>query len=166
MDADGSHLTRLTHNLVEDNGPSWTPDGRILFGRDVSGNATQHQLFVINPDGTGEMPYPPGGPATYGNWPVCSPDGTKIAYTVRESEGRWDLWVMDADTLNKVRLTDLGAWISAAPSWSPDGTKIVFVANQQIYIIYADGSSGLRPEPIVQELRGCNSPVWRSGSLT
>ena len=49
---------------------------------------------------------------------------------------------MEADASNKRLLTDLGAWISAPPSWSPDGRWIVFVANHQLYIIRADGSSG------------------------
>lgn len=34
MNADGSHLRRLTHNSVYDNHPSWSPDGkRLVFTR-------------------------------------------------------------------------------------------------------------------------------------
>jgi RNA polymerase sigma factor (sigma-70 family) len=159
MEADGTNILRLTNNLVEDNGPTWTPDGQILFCRDVSGNATQCQLFIINPDGTGETSYPPGGLETFGNWPVFSPDGTKIAYKVEH-----ELWIMNADASDKRQLTDLGAWISAPPSWSPDGRRIVFVANHNLYIIRADGSSGLRPEPVATGLDGLNTPVWGRGA--
>ena len=53
---DGSELTRITRSKVGGailRGPTWTPDGRILFGKLADANADE-ELRVISPDGTGE----------------------------------------------------------------------------------------------------------------
>lgn len=59
MTADGSGVTRLTNGTPgwEDEHPTWTPDGRIVFTRyiPVPGvpNAAEAKLHVMNPDGSG-----------------------------------------------------------------------------------------------------------------
>jgi TolB protein len=57
--------------------------------------------------------------------PAWSPDGTRIAYTVR-NRGRHDIWVMDADGLNAQPVTDSGT--CRAPCWSPDGQYLAFIS--------------------------------------
>lgn len=74
------------------------------------------------------------------NW---SPDGTKIAYRARH-DGNSDVWVMDADGSNKIRLTtDPG--FDGDPRWSPDGTQLLFTTDRtgdyEIFIMDADGSN-------------------------
>jgi TolB protein len=62
INADGSHLTRLTNNAVAELTPTWSPDGsQIVFHRRVAGPGS-FQLFVMNSDGTGErqLTFPPG----------------------------------------------------------------------------------------------------------
>lgn len=55
-----------------------------------------------------------------------SPDGRKIAYA-RSVDGAWsDLWVMNADGTNRVRLTNTPGVQERNPHWSPDGTQLVF----------------------------------------
>jgi len=63
-----------------------------------------------------------------------------------------DIWVMDADGSNKRRLTQNGA-TNWAPSWHPDGERIVFSSNMddwredikafghnfELYLINSDG---------------------------
>jgi Tol biopolymer transport system component len=41
-----------------------------------------------------------------------------------------DLWVMDADGGNKRRLTTSRGEVNWAPSWHPDGQRIVFASNR------------------------------------
>lgn len=59
--------------------------------------------------------------------PVWSPDGKKIAY-VSDVVGTPDLWVMDADGSNPVRLTS-DAGDESFPEWSPDGMRIAYAAS-------------------------------------
>ncbi len=59
-DADGSNITRLSHNAEHDNTPSILPDGRILYTRWEYVDRSQvefHHLWTMNPDGSGQMVY-------------------------------------------------------------------------------------------------------------
>jgi hypothetical protein len=54
--ADGSALTQVTDNAVGGaivRGPTWTPDGRILFGK-LEDPSAEEYLMVIGADGSGE----------------------------------------------------------------------------------------------------------------
>ncbi|MCH8874415.1 PD40 domain-containing protein, partial [candidate division KSB1 bacterium] len=48
--------------------------------------------------------------------------------------------VMNTDGSNLLRLTNDPA-TDVGPAWSPDGTKIVFVRDLDIYVMDADGSN-------------------------
>jgi Tol biopolymer transport system component len=53
MNADGSHLTRLTNGPARDCGPSFTPDGRhILFSSDRADPGGDSDLYAMNSDGS------------------------------------------------------------------------------------------------------------------
>jgi TolB protein len=52
MDSDGSHLTRLTSGPASDCGPSFTPDGHILFFSDRANPGSDSDLYAMNPDGS------------------------------------------------------------------------------------------------------------------
>ncbi len=59
-DADGSNIRPLSANLEHDNTPWPMPDGRILYTRWEYVDRSQvdyHHLWVMNPDGTGQMTY-------------------------------------------------------------------------------------------------------------
>jgi len=64
--------------------------------------------------------------------------GTKIAF-VSDRDGSDSIYVMDVDGSNVQRLTD-DPWNATEPAWSPDGSQIVFVNdNQNISVMDADG---------------------------
>ena len=70
------------------------------------------------------------------------PSLTKIAF-VSSREGNTDIYVMNADGTNVVKIIEHGARI-ASPAWSPDGTKIVFMSwsreGTDMYVMNADGT--------------------------
>ena len=59
--------------------------------------------------------------------PVYSPDGAKIVYMSMSDAtgGDWELYVMNADGSNPVRLTDHEGWDGYAV-WAPDGKSVIF----------------------------------------
>ena len=66
----------------------------------------------------------------------------KIAFTCWRG-GTPDICVIDGDGENHIRLTDDPVF-NAEPSWSPDGTKIVFNRGHSIHIMDSDGQNFMR----------------------
>jgi TolB protein len=53
MNADGTGQTRLTINKAFDDSGAFSPDGKkIAFASDRDGNS---EIYVMNPDGTGQI---------------------------------------------------------------------------------------------------------------
>jgi Tol biopolymer transport system component len=94
VEADGSHLIRITHDTLFNVFPNWTADGRIVFVRKGS-------LFVVNPDGTGERLFRPAV-----SYAVFSRDGHKMVFLGREPGATGGMfssrvYVADADGKNE-----------------------------------------------------------------
>lgn len=166
--ADGSGLTALTDNPKYDAEPIISADGKhIVFGSQRDGD---FDIYRMDADGSNLRRLTD----TYGydGGPWFSPDGSQIVWRAWHPQtdadkAQWrdnmandyivstplDLWVMDADGGNKRRITDNGA-TNWAPSWHPDGKRIVFSSNMddwredldtyghnfELYLINADGS--------------------------
>ncbi len=82
----------------------------------------------------------------FGSW---SPDGSRIADTVRSEDGR-ELWVADADGSNTRKIADHDDLYS--DSWSPDGSRIAYTVSsedgtvrsedgRELWVADADGSN-------------------------
>ena len=71
-------------------------------------------------------------------------------------DGNYEIYVMDADGSNQTNLTNSNDLYERFPSWSPDGTKIIFTSagvrlvfggadgNGDIFVMDADGSNQTR----------------------
>jgi TolB protein len=105
----------------------------------------------MNPDGSGQHAITD---QTWGRFdPAWSPDGTRIAFTTFRS-GAQEVWVMNADGSNEVKLTTTPAGGgSLNPAWSPDGRLIAFARVEgyntpgytaDIWLINADGTNPVR----------------------
>jgi Tol biopolymer transport system component len=103
--------------------------GRIVFSAD--GGGEQIELFSMNPDGS-DVRQLTDTPVSEEE-PAWSPDGTRIAFAIREPEDTtsYVIGVMDADGSNRgeIAATRLeGRTPVASPAWSPDGREIAFAA--------------------------------------
>jgi Tol biopolymer transport system component len=159
-DADGGNLRPLTTTGGYDAEATIAPDGVIAFTSVRDGDM---EIYTMRGDGSDvkrltHSPGPDGGP--FFSW-----DGTRIAYRGRPlsagdeyhdylallKEHLWrptklELYVMDRDGRHTRQLTTLGA-ASFAPSWHPDGRRLIFASNvkdpQQrnfdIFLIGLDG---------------------------
>lgn len=120
-------------------------NGRIVY--DDIGN-----VHSVTPDGSGHMQLTTDG----GFWAEWSPDGKRIAFTSDRGGLGNQLYVMNADGSAQTRLTDPPAQASQ-PAWAPDGQRIVFERNADIWVMDSDGS-GAAP---VTTLPGNEwSPDW------
>lgn len=97
--------------------------------------------------------------------PAVSPDGTLVAYTVRETN--WDedayeteIWVGDPAKGTRRQLTR-GKKSSTQPAWSTDGTWLAFVSDRsdkrQLYRINPAGGEA---EVLTDDSEGVNGFAW------
>jgi len=131
--------------------PTWSPDGKaIAYDSDYG-------LHLTSPDGS-------FGGQTYGRHinalstdvrdtsPAWSPDGSKMAFMFNQHD-HWEIYVMNADGSNRVRLTQEEPFAgrppnNVSPAWSPDGRHIAFFTDRnsdseplwELYVMKADGS--------------------------
>jgi TolB protein len=166
MNADGTHSTHLVDCLNSQCYPSWSPDGtKILFQRAVPDGAG---IFLINVDGsnmTRLTPFPGIGYSgdVNSSW---TPDGRVIFNHVHlpyTDPPVTDIVIMNADGTGVITVLPAGNNSNLEPRMSPDGTKIVFMQNQdrinpwQIWTINADGT-GLTQ--LTNEPANHGDPVW------
>jgi len=104
-------------------------NGRIAFSQwDLlpGGNLSGHSnVYTISPGGSGRRQLTHVGTAQAAGAPDWSPGGAKIAYESNQT-GAYRIWVMNADGSGQRRLTDDPGFTDLLPSWSPDGTRILF----------------------------------------
>jgi dipeptidyl aminopeptidase/acylaminoacyl peptidase len=132
---------RLTTSPGNDRQPAWSPDGlKIAFTSDRDGN---DNIYVINPDGTGEVRIT--SVTANDSEPAWSPDGSKIVF-VTNRDGNNEIYTMNADGTGATRLTT-DADSEQEPAWSPDGSKIAFdkdvSGNRRVYVMNANGSGAV-----------------------
>jgi sugar lactone lactonase YvrE len=186
--AEGGREQRLTATRSQEDLPRWSPDGRqIVFARTVQGT---HQLFVMSANGSGQRQLTTGGLPS--SAPAWSPGGERIAFVrgrvdadtgdglqtdgtetgeQRSSADNGEIYVMNANGGGETRLTHNTA-IDNSPTWSPDGTLILFTSNragtgaQQLFTMRTDGSDQRKltdhPVGFHNELR----PAWSPDGST
>jgi TolB protein len=193
VDSDGRHMRRLTHvrhlscdgtserSLAHkvrgevDVPGSFSPDGaHLAFTRErLIGLYDERSIDVIRSDGAELRRL-----TANGGEPAYSPDGRQIAFDSNrdhngeirtgsdESEYANELYVMDTDGASPRRLTRTNELSEAAPSWSPDGSRIAYAAQAEgftktVRVINVTGTCG---RVIAGDPRGdiwYAEPAWR-----
>jgi Tol biopolymer transport system component len=179
MDLQSSEADRLLPGKADDCCASWQPipreaqqptqptvsNGEIWFQR--AGGEGGTWIEAVEPDGTNRRilfsdTYA-GGNEDVGAVYDWTKDGSKVVFL--DSSGHllgdvptgssWELYTMNPDGTGKRQVTDDGGF-DGPPSWSPDGTRIVYASdradpqrpacemdhscNVDIFVISADGS--------------------------
>ena len=159
MEDDGSNLRRITpthrYNIIYYRMPRWLPDGkRIVFQRDWregklnKGKILRRELFIIDETGRNEHSFIVD-PHRTDTRPAPSPDGRSIAFDSLRM-GTLDIYLYDLarDKLTALTNNRVEGGFTRAPSWSPDGSRIVYQNGEAIWITDADGG---RKKEIVPE---------------
>jgi Tol biopolymer transport system component len=135
LNTNGTGRVRLPTGSDNDAYSTWSPIiSRLTFESGRDGNS---EIYVMNSDGSGLIRLTEN--PNLDEWPSLSRDGTKIAYA-SGIEGDKDIWIVNSDGSNRMQVTSDVAIGDAFPSWSPDGTHIVFTTNTEIFMINIDGT--------------------------
>ena len=166
MNADGSGRRKLIDIGGDTEFLSWSPDGTkvafslhnhvarhvVVNGRFVRDDKQDH-VYVANLDGSDPVDLTReiiGDPCIGAAW---SPDGTKIAFHTLWGLPWSDIYAVNVDGTNLVRLTKQDPdphqldphRADGYPRWSQDGTTVLFETkrddNREIYIMNSDGSN-------------------------
>jgi Tol biopolymer transport system component len=164
INADGTGETLLTRTFRFSEGqPAWSPDAtKLLYRRTPENPLVQDaDTWVLDVAASAKDPTQPVARAVLlrtgdERYPSYSPDGTQIAFRgdldLAEPSGDEEIYVMNADGTNVRQLTS-NADFDSAPSWSPDGKRILFerapagtfvpgteAQEKDIYVMHADGT--------------------------
>jgi len=176
MNADGSELKRITEEPTQESMPSWSPEGtRIAFSmvdissfssasasssaKSIRDNSNENGIYTIRLDGTDLRQLTDNMVDEY---PAFSPDGKTIALA-RVAKASGGIYTVNPDGSRLKRLTapPQGSWDSE-PSWSPDGTKIVFTrggahSEPNAFMMNADGT---HIRKLATKMGTANSPAF------
>jgi Tol biopolymer transport system component len=160
MDPDGSDAHRIAWNALS---PAWSPGGSFLtFSRF---RTTEHlgsgegafAIFTMRRDGSDvtRLLTP-----EFDRNVDFSPDGGKIAFESVRPFSQSGIYVADADGTDESFIRS-----GASPAWSPDGSQLVFLEADGLYVVGADGLGAAKlPTPMDSTgdaLEGVAEPGWR-----
>jgi tol-pal system beta propeller repeat protein TolB len=139
---DGSHLTRLTNNLVFDSEPTWSPDGtQLAFISDRDND--NREIYMMQADGSQQHRLTLTAAVEF--TPAWSPDGTQLAFTRNYRSIYVRNLLTGSETPIFSEATDNYAATQVA--WSPDGQQFAFTEtmprHNQIVVINRDGTPGV-----------------------
>jgi len=119
---------------------SWTPDAAIVFADEA------YNLVRINADGTGRVVLRAKAPKDlFNNGPSACGDGRYILFTCNRDQ-RINVWRMDSDGKNQLRLTDDAG--SYSPNCSGDGKWAVYTRGTSLAPMRVAVAGGTTPVAI------------------
>jgi Tol biopolymer transport system component len=140
--------------------PAWSPDGsRIAFGHEFQ------NVQIISSSGGTPLKITSSAQFAFDSW---SPSGAQLAYHEQSGENSY-FRIVNADGSNNHGLPIVQGLNAngPAPSWSPDGTRLVFQGfffgnapnTNEVYIANADGSGSVTS--LTPDQGFDTEPAWR-----
>jgi serine/threonine protein kinase len=126
---DGSAKTFIT-GTQEESDPAWAANQPRLAW--VTARSGPEEIWVRLPDGTDRpavtaQDFPPGTNKMFMS-PALSPDGNRLIYERTDQAGASSLWISSLSGGSPVRLTNSESNGKAGGSWSPDGSRYVYLS--------------------------------------
>lgn len=160
MDPDGADPSQL----IRGTSPAWSPDGTTLAFVEESADEKPRYISTVSANGLElERLVPlPGRPGGIGPQ-AWSPDGTRLVFASNDG-----IYVVNSDGTDTRRVTRYEgdhACYDLYPSWSPQGSTIVFAVlceggNEGLWTVEIDGSDRLPLIAGEYEVDEYRSPVW------
>jgi Tol biopolymer transport system component len=138
---DTKQARQITSGAAKFYGGTWTPDGRIVYSSDASGN---RDLWIMDADGGNQKQLTQEAGTNLS--PVVSPDGRYIVFVSDRKDAKHNIWRMGIDGDDPRQLTD-GNY-DRNPAFSPDGQWVVYtsmgVKQPNLWRISIEGSEPVK----------------------
>jgi len=140
MDANGKHERQVTHLGSYAVFPDFSPDGgRLVFS--ASADPDRNTDLWLAPTSGGAPTQLTHSPDTLEESAVWSPDGSTILFVrIAGDFSSGQLWTLDVASGQEAQLTFDPTFKDQTPDWSPDGARIAYEADDDIWIMNANGT--------------------------
>ena len=145
-------------------------EGQIAYVAPNPDHGNSLEIYTITRDGTSRANF--SAHPERDQDPAWSPDGTRIAFASARDEVHMDIWVAAADGSGLTNLTPLpdstdSGQAGTEPAWSPDGTRIAYSYQGDIWVMRATTGAGKRNLTDDPSLPAAGqSPAWSPDGTT
>ncbi len=126
-------------NLGYGKDPAWHPWLNLIVANGTDDQGANPGLWLVQADGSGRSILTDNGNDQRPTW---SPNGRYVVF-MSSRDGNWELYRLDRDTSQILRLTNDVAAQDGLPSISPDGSQVAFMSDRggrwRLWTVSIDG---------------------------